>query len=98
MVPTTFRRPYTIARRSEEHTSELQSLAYLVCRLLLEKKKPSISITTKPAPPPGAKRRAFTGIVCRMPQKCPSCVIASDDHPQGICRGLRAFLTDNVCE
>src|SRR2546425_7622632 len=35
----------TIARqkmggeRSEEHTSELQSLAYLVCRLLLEKKK-----------------------------------------------------------
>src|SRR5205823_8186612 len=30
-VPMTF--------RSEEHTSELQSLAYLVCRLLLEKKK-----------------------------------------------------------
>src|SRR5687767_15778920 len=28
-----------IAERSEEHTSELQSLAYLVCRLLLEKKK-----------------------------------------------------------
>src|SRR2546425_8542212 len=29
----------TVAVRSEEHTSELQSLAYLVCRLLLEKKK-----------------------------------------------------------
>src|SRR2546425_3986841 len=29
----------TSFRRSEEHTSELQSLAYLVCRLLLEKKK-----------------------------------------------------------
>src|SRR6266545_3073213 len=28
----------TAAPRSEEHTSELQSLAYLVCRLLLEKK------------------------------------------------------------
>src|SRR5687767_15751526 len=28
-----------VPRRSEEHTSELQSLAYLVCRLLLEKKK-----------------------------------------------------------
>src|SRR2546423_14961421 len=28
--------------RSEEHTSELQSLAYLVCRLLLEKKKKKI--------------------------------------------------------
>src|SRR2546425_4459886 len=30
---------YGTGRRSEEHTSELQSLAYLVCRLLLEKKK-----------------------------------------------------------
>src|SRR5687767_15474829 len=30
------------AARSEEHTSELQSLAYLVCRLLLEKKKQSV--------------------------------------------------------
>src|SRR5687767_15705724 len=29
----------TFRLRSEEHTSELQSLAYLVCRLLLEKKK-----------------------------------------------------------
>src|SRR5687767_15715771 len=28
-----------LVKRSEEHTSELQSLAYLVCRLLLEKKK-----------------------------------------------------------
>src|SRR2546425_6669907 len=28
-----------VVERSEEHTSELQSLAYLVCRLLLEKKK-----------------------------------------------------------
>src|SRR5205823_8299985 len=48
---TTIRRPSASARshrsiftapnprRSEEHTSELQSLAYLVCRLLLEKKK-----------------------------------------------------------
>src|SRR2546423_11993902 len=33
--------------RSEEHTSELQSLAYLVCRLLLEKKKtPSPTLTS----------------------------------------------------
>src|SRR6266404_9125531 len=31
--------PGTALRRSEEHTSELQSLAYLVCRLLLEKNK-----------------------------------------------------------
>src|SRR2546425_5913042 len=33
-----FRRTINVTR-SEEHTSELQSLAYLVCRLLLEKKK-----------------------------------------------------------
>src|SRR2546425_5273278 len=33
------RRCSTTEMRSEEHTSELQSLAYLVCRLLLEKKK-----------------------------------------------------------
>src|SRR2546425_2926258 len=31
--------PSISVNRSEEHTSELQSLAYLVCRLLLEKKK-----------------------------------------------------------
>src|SRR2546425_2399655 len=31
--------PAEAGARSEEHTSELQSLAYLVCRLLLEKKK-----------------------------------------------------------
>src|SRR5467141_4707157 len=31
--------PYRVAKRSEEHTSELQSHLNLVCRLLLEKKK-----------------------------------------------------------
>src|SRR2546425_6760955 len=34
--------------RSEEHTSELQSLAYLVCRLLLEKKKKQINKISVP--------------------------------------------------
>src|SRR2546425_8878489 len=34
--------------RSEEHTSELQSLAYLVCRLLLEKKKQSTNFYRLP--------------------------------------------------
>src|SRR6266581_9640120 len=33
------RRPIRARRRSEEHTSELQSPVHLVCRLLLEKKK-----------------------------------------------------------
>src|SRR3712207_7579378 len=34
--------PWRTASRSEEHTSELQSRQYLVCRLLLEKKKKKI--------------------------------------------------------
>src|SRR5258707_2456246 len=37
-------RPY----RSEEHTSELQSRQYIVCRLLLEKKKIITSVPTRP--------------------------------------------------
>src|SRR2546425_8222362 len=37
-------RPDIESGRSEEHTSELQSLAYLVCRLLLEKKKKSTQL------------------------------------------------------
>src|SRR5437016_6349575 len=36
--------------RSEEHTSELQSLTNLVCRLLLEKKKQTKRDTSKPHP------------------------------------------------
>src|SRR2546425_8300954 len=42
LIPTTEDLPpirVAFLERSEEHTSELQSLAYLVCRLLLEKKK-----------------------------------------------------------
>src|SRR5437773_10505302 len=37
--PVSLRTVYTVFRRSEEHTSELQSHHDLVCRLLLEKKK-----------------------------------------------------------
>src|SRR3712207_7511450 len=41
------------SRRSEEHTSELQSRQYLVCRLLLEKKKNPIIISpSSPSPLP----------------------------------------------
>src|SRR3712207_8521210 len=43
------RDPETEDRRSEEHTSELQSRQYLVCRLLLEKKKkPLLPLYTLP--------------------------------------------------
>src|SRR3712207_8063564 len=38
-VAEAMRQPKRMSRRSEEHTSELQSRQYLVCRLLLEKKK-----------------------------------------------------------
>src|SRR3712207_9408673 len=38
------------AVRSEEHTSELQSRQYLVCRLLLEKKKNTINISYSTTP------------------------------------------------
>src|SRR3712207_7464933 len=38
-APDRYSSPKTPKKRSEEHTSELQSRQYLVCRLLLEKKK-----------------------------------------------------------
>src|SRR2546425_9746421 len=46
--PAALSRPLARQARSEEHTSELQSLAYLVCRLLLEKKKASSPATGHP--------------------------------------------------
>src|SRR2546425_2096716 len=48
------------AARSEEHTSELQSLAYLVCRLLLEKKK-----TLASAPQSRRRWARSTRVGCR---------------------------------
>src|SRR2546425_3254943 len=46
--------------RSEEHTSELQSLAYLVCRLLLEKKKTQKRVTTASR----TSTRSYTHATC----------------------------------
>src|SRR5256714_10537870 len=51
-------------QRSEEHTSELQSLAYLVCRLLLEKKKDKLNLTTL-CDLPSHHRNDHTA--CRLP-------------------------------
>src|SRR5438093_9394689 len=45
MMTKTFCRPSMSRFRSEEHTSELQSLTNLVCRLLLEKKKTKLRMT-----------------------------------------------------
>src|SRR3712207_7763401 len=45
-IGTLVRRSLMTSSRSEEHTSELQSRQYLVCRLLLEKKKLLTHLTT----------------------------------------------------
>src|SRR2546425_9447869 len=45
----------TAGMRSEEHTSELQSLAYLVCRLLLEKKKKHRALAASSRPTAGTR-------------------------------------------
>src|SRR3989441_9303091 len=50
--------------RSEEHTSELQSLAYLVCRLLLEKKKKKLNQTRTQDQPVPALTNRYRG-TCR---------------------------------
>src|SRR5258708_14166168 len=54
-----FQRSAPAPKRSEEHTSELQSPDHLVCRLLLEKKSPPPCPTGPPRPPhppPPARR------------------------------------------
>src|SRR5438552_13828205 len=47
VVPLVELHPGAVERRSEEHTSELQSPDHLVCRLLLEKKKQKQNTTTR---------------------------------------------------
>src|SRR5687767_1281565 len=56
-----------IGERSEEHTSELQSLAYLVCRLLLEKKNNNIHTSSRPSASTTRSRR-----ICQRPSRSPS--------------------------
>src|SRR5258707_3767764 len=48
--------------RSEEHTSELQSRQYLVCRLLLEKKKNHPNFTKPSSPPTTSTRQSMIAI------------------------------------
>src|SRR2546430_9174270 len=72
--------------RSEEHTSELQSQSNLVCRLLLEKKKPERSATcaqpsTPPRPPPAPRCPASTA-ARPSPVRCTSSAHCSTtQHP-----------------
>src|SRR3712207_8111478 len=66
-------------RRSEEHTSELQSRQYLVCRLLLEKKKPAQPkrATARDPTDPGRGSRPHTS---RGPRR-PGTRCRRRDHP-----------------
>src|SRR5436309_12127561 len=59
----------TIAWRSEEHTSELQSRENLVCRLLLEKKKTECSIIYTPSGTPHSPRFSSHPFAPRSPPK-----------------------------
>src|SRR5258705_2596268 len=57
------RAPFAMGReRSEEHTSELQSLRHLVCRLLLEKKNKSPDASDRQRAPRPQRRRALTAL------------------------------------
>ena len=77
-LPCAFRQLFLLSQRSEEHTSELQSRQYLVCRLLLEKKKArdAISIFSLPG------RIGITGILssnwCRV-RFCLGCTLRELD-------------------
>src|SRR5256886_4891873 len=66
---------WSIAQRSEEHTSELQSQSNLVCRLLLEKKK-KIDHTRPTAP-----HSAAVGVVERTPFGVQRAECALDSPP-----------------
>src|SRR5256884_4109653 len=73
--PETKRHPefnYLKFRRSEEHTSELQSRLHLVCRLLLEKKKEN---DERPAEPPARIRQT--------PVRCHTAAHATDPGGHG---------------
>src|SRR3712207_7926383 len=82
--------PYTL--RSEEHTSELQSRQYLVCRLLLEKKKN----VRRPDPVPRVHARKRRGRHHRAsreerPKACEDVVAeASSGIEHGSCRTHQA--------
>src|SRR5436189_3883209 len=62
-------RGFCPAPRSEEHTSELQSPMYLVCRLLLEKKKKTPEAPTEPTHALRTRGPKRTGVPPRSPPR-----------------------------
>src|SRR3712207_92791 len=71
-----------MASRSEEHTSELQSRQYLVCRLLLEKKTLNSRETSRRTAPTAATRP-------RPPRSAPGCTTLQARRRCAIPTGLR---------
>src|SRR2546423_2704367 len=71
------------AMRSEEHTSELQSLAYLVCRLLLEKKKHTLVAGHRVVPRHAWEASGERGHLCTLR--------SSADHPRHRAAGCLPF-------
>src|SRR5205823_11087352 len=75
--------------RSEEHTSELQSLAYLVCRLLLEKKKKNVKVASAVSVPsngtlPNNKPRKIKTFTVRDENaQVLDTLVAVKSHPAG---------------
>src|SRR2546425_6915887 len=69
-------------RRSEEHTSELQSLAYLVCRLLLEKKKKKSTRSLYSAPRCSRDRRLLSPQLFARDQRRPPCPTLAKQRPR----------------
>src|SRR5438067_6245730 len=75
-IPATSNPPPRRLRRSEEHTSELQSRFDLVCRLLLEKKKKTMTKTWE------AKRlEQSSNTPCSAPNTTPTTAIVSPLPP-----------------
>src|SRR2546430_4392231 len=65
------------SRRSEEHTSELQSQSNLVCRLLLETKKTHLSLSPR-APNVGCCDAWFGVLPATPPRQVEACAAGSD--------------------
>src|SRR4029079_10881442 len=86
--------------RSEEHTSELQSLAYLVCRLLLEKTK-AIHVSNPPSPPSFTehaathRKRTARGALARVcgPE---TAEVATREQPEVIVLSSEAAALDAI--
>src|SRR6266571_3241562 len=75
--------------RSEEHTSELQSHVNLVCRLLLEKKKRNLGITSKTI---NIKVIPLFSRTSRAKKRCTECLEVCCTRPENLPNYVLSFL------